>query len=100
MNEQEILSDLKKTGIAEHDAKVLADCVVTRKSCSWVNTDPVEKEAVRSLLELIKDKDYRIDISIKAHRDVRAWIDGYLISRWVDGGNYRLGAQQLSRDKA
>jgi hypothetical protein len=66
MNHAEVISKLKKTGIPTHDAKVIADCVVTRKSCSWVNTDEVSKDAVRSLLELIKQDDYKIELSIKS----------------------------------
>lgn len=66
MNESEVLSKIKQTGVPGHDAKVLADCIITRKSCSWVNTDEVSKDAVRSLLELIKKEDYRIDLSIKS----------------------------------
>lgn len=75
MNESEVLSKLKKTGIAAHDAKVIADCIVTRKSCSWVNTDEVSRDSVRSLLELIKQDNYRIDLSIKtvATRNKYIW---------------------------
>jgi hypothetical protein len=75
MNEAEVLSKIKKTGIAGHDAKVIADCVVTRKSCSWVNTDSVEKESVRALLELIKNDGYNIGLSIKevATRNKYIW---------------------------
>ena len=65
MNEAEILSKIKKTGIADQDAKVIADCVVTRKSCSWVNTDPVSRDAVRALLKVISENDFKLDLSIK-----------------------------------
>ena len=37
MEELEILSKIKATGVSEHDAKVIADCIVTRKSCSWIS---------------------------------------------------------------
>lgn len=75
MNETEVISNIKKTGITEHDARVIADCVITRKSCSWVNTDEVKKESVRALLELIKKDNYQIDLSIKAvsTRDKYIW---------------------------
>lgn len=66
MNHAEVISKLKKTGIPVHDAKVIADCVVTRKSCSWVNVDEVSKDSVRSLLELIKSDNYKIELSIKS----------------------------------
>jgi hypothetical protein len=75
MNEVEILSAIKKTGISEPDAIVVADCVVTRKSCSWVNTDPVKTEAVRNLLNVIKENDFKISLSIKtvSTRDKYIW---------------------------
>lgn len=65
MNEAEILSRIKQTGIPEHDAKVVADCIATRRSCSWVNTDEVKREAVRSLVNLILSDNYKIALSIK-----------------------------------
>jgi hypothetical protein len=75
MSETTVLSKIKQTGIPEHDAKVIADCVTTRRSCSWVNTDPVEKESVRALLELIKSDEYKIGVSIKevATRNKYIW---------------------------
>jgi len=75
MSEAEILSKIKKTGVSEHDATVIVDCIVTRKSCSWVNTDPVSRDTVRALLQAIKDNDYRLDLSIKAvsTRDKYIW---------------------------
>ena len=75
MNEAEILSKIKKTGVSDADAVVLVDCIITRKSCSWVNTDPVSHDAVRKLLALIKDDNYNLDLSIKtvATRDKYIW---------------------------
>jgi hypothetical protein len=74
-NEAEILSKIKGTGVSTHDAPVIADCIVTRKSCSWVNTDPVNHDIVRKLLTVIKENNYRIDLSIKAvsSRDKFIW---------------------------
>lgn len=75
MNEAEILSKIKKAGIAEQDAVVLVDCIITRKSCSWVNTDPVSHDAVRKLLDLIKENNFNLDLSIKtvSTRDKYIW---------------------------
>jgi len=75
MEEAEILSKIKKTGVSSQDAVVIADCIVTRKSCSWVNTDPVSKDTVRNLLNAIKENDFRLDLSIKsvASRDKFIW---------------------------
>ncbi len=74
-NEAEILSKIKGTGVSPHDAAVIADCVVTRKSCSWVNTDQVTPDAVRKLLAVIKDNNYRLNLGIKtvSTRDKFIW---------------------------
>ena len=65
MDETVVLSKIKQTGVSENDAKVLADCVITRRSCSWVNDDPVSRDAVRNLIKLINDENYKLDLSIK-----------------------------------
>jgi len=74
-NEAEILSKIKKTGVSAQDAVVIVDCIITRKSCSWVNTDPVSHDAVRKLLDLIKENNYNLDLGIKtvATRDKYIW---------------------------
>ena len=75
MNEAEVISKIKGTGIPEHDAKVVADCVISRKSCSWVNVYEVKRDAVRSLVELIQNEKYNIALSIKSieTRDKYIW---------------------------
>jgi len=66
MDESQILSKIKQTGVSENDAKVLADCVVTRRSCSWVNDEPVTRDAIRNLLKLIEENNFKLDLSIKS----------------------------------
>jgi len=66
MDESQILLKIKQTGVSENDAKVLADCVVTRRSCSWVNDEPVTRDAIRNLLKLIEENNYKLDLSIKS----------------------------------
>ena len=38
-------------GIAVEDAEVLADCMVTKKVCFWINTAPVNKEQITKVNE-------------------------------------------------
>jgi capsule polysaccharide export protein KpsC/LpsZ len=40
-------------GIAKDDAEVIADCMATKRLCSWVNTEPVTNEQVKKINELI-----------------------------------------------
>ena len=60
-----VYNDLLGIGIAEHDAALLADCIVKNKSCSWVNNDKVEKENVKGLLNYIENNNIPIALSIK-----------------------------------
>jgi hypothetical protein len=62
----EIIAELTGIGITEHDALIIADCIVTRKSCSWVNTDEVNDQMLKDLNDLIKKNDYRIKVNVDA----------------------------------
>jgi hypothetical protein len=61
----EVSTALQGVGVSEHDALVIADCIVTRKSCSWVNTDPVDEKMLRDLANLIKKNEYRIKVDVQ-----------------------------------
>lgn len=61
----ELVAELTGIGISEHDALVIADCIITRKSCSWVNTDPVDERLLADLALLVKKKDYRILVEVQ-----------------------------------
>lgn len=63
---EEIITELTSIGISEHDALVIADCIVTRKSCSWVNTDHVDDRVLLDLNNLIKKNNYGINIKVDA----------------------------------
>ena len=60
-----VKEELMAIGITEHDALVIADCVVTRKSCSWVNTDLVDENMLSQLNDLVKRNDYRINVDVQ-----------------------------------
>ena len=62
----EIITELMEIGLTEHDALVIADCIVTRKSCSWVNTDPVDDKMLSDLNSLIKRNNYGISVKVDA----------------------------------
>ncbi len=62
----EIIAELKGIGITEHDALVIADCIITRKSCSWINTDPVDDKMLADLNTLIRHKQYGISVKVDA----------------------------------
>jgi hypothetical protein len=62
---KEVSAALQGVGITEHDALVIADCIITRKSCSWVNTDPVDENMLKDLANLVKKNDYRIKVEVQ-----------------------------------
>ncbi len=62
---EHIMNALQSVGITEHDALVIADCILTKKSCSWVNTDPVDERMLADLETLIKKQNYPIKVSVQ-----------------------------------
>jgi hypothetical protein len=62
---EDVKADIIGIGITEPDAMVIADCVVTRKSCSWVNTDEVNDKILRDLNDLIKRNNYGITVKVE-----------------------------------
>ncbi|MFN7991459.1 MAG: hypothetical protein U0R44_04855 [Candidatus Micrarchaeia archaeon] len=62
----EIVTEIIGVGISEHDALIIADCIITRKSCSWVNTDDVDDKILQDLDNLIKKHNYRISVKVDA----------------------------------
>lgn len=62
---EEIIAELIGIGITEHDALIIADCIITRKSCSWVNTDPVDERMLRDLNDLIKRHNYGVKVKVE-----------------------------------
>lgn len=65
-SEMEIREQLKELGLSETDAEPLANCIVTRKSCSWVNTDEIDNARLQKLGEYIKSNGYKIRVSVEA----------------------------------
>ncbi|MBU0532904.1 hypothetical protein KKB44_05425 [Candidatus Micrarchaeota archaeon] len=61
----EVAAELEGVGISEHDALVIADCIVTRKSCSWVNIDLVNDKILKDLHNLIEKQNYRIKVNVQ-----------------------------------
>jgi hypothetical protein len=62
----DIVAEMAGIGISEHDALVIADCIITRKSCSWVNTDPVNDKMLADLNALIRKNNYDVTVEVQA----------------------------------
>lgn len=63
---EEIMAQIMSVGVSEHDALVIADCIVTRKSCSWVNTDEVSDKLIKDLTHLVEKNGYGIKVAIES----------------------------------
>ncbi|MBN1169710.1 hypothetical protein JXA56_01675 [Candidatus Micrarchaeota archaeon] len=63
---EEIMNDLQGIGVSEQDALVIADCVLTRKSCSWVDNEPVDEKLLQDLNRLIEKRNYGIKVQVQA----------------------------------
>jgi len=70
MELRSVYNDLRGIGLAEHDAALLADCIVQNKSCSWINNDEVSRDSVAGLLNYIKNNNIPVELGIK-HLETR-----------------------------
>lgn len=61
----EVSEKLEALGFSACDAEALADCLVSNKSVSWVNTDPVSKEMLDRLGAFMKEGGYVIKVSVQ-----------------------------------
>ncbi|MDD2655282.1 MAG: hypothetical protein PHQ80_01275 [Candidatus ainarchaeum sp.] len=61
----EIRDKLKEMGLSETDAEALADCIVTKKSCSWVNTDEIDNAALQRLGDYLKENGHKLRVSVE-----------------------------------
>ncbi len=66
MATNDVMNELMGIGVSEHDAVVIADCVISRKSCSWIDNEPVDDKLLADLNSLIQKKDYRIRVEVQA----------------------------------
>jgi len=65
-SELEIKEQLIALGLSETDAEPLANCIVTKKSCSWVNTDEIDNNKLDRLGKFLKENGYKIRVSVEA----------------------------------
>ncbi len=61
---EEIIAEFTGVGVSEHDAQVLADCILTKKSCSWVNTEDVNPQMLKDVDRVIEKNSYGISVKV------------------------------------
>lgn len=52
-------------GVSDLDAKILLDCVISKKSCSWVNTDEVSETVVAALNKFMVDNSHPLIVKVE-----------------------------------
>jgi hypothetical protein len=73
-NVDEVMSNLRTSGITDHDAIVIADCILNRQSCSWVNTDPVDEGTLAKLNAVVAKFNYPIKVKVDIIATRGKWI--------------------------
>jgi hypothetical protein len=68
-----IYDDLLKCGVSELDAKVLLDCAVSGKSCSWVNNDEMKQDAEKLLNDYMRQFGLAVKIAYVSTRNKYIW---------------------------
>lgn len=61
-----IKDKLVEMGLSETDAEALADCIVTKNSCSWVNTDEVGNAELERLGAYLNENGHRLRVSVES----------------------------------
>jgi len=64
-NLKEVVSAISAVGIPKQDAEVIADCVITRTSCSWVNNETLNPEVLENLHNLIIENKYNVKVIVQ-----------------------------------
>jgi len=63
-----IFEDLKKLGLSELDASLVADCINMQKACTWQNSDPITQEAIQKANEYLSKKNINLKIIVSPSR--------------------------------
>lgn len=57
-------SKLLALGISDLDAKIVLDCIITKKSCSWMNADFVDDSIINALNKFITENNYSLHVKV------------------------------------
>ncbi len=60
-----IHSQLVSLGVSDLDAKILLDCIISKKSCSWVNIDEVSEGVVAGLNKFMVDNNHPLVVKVE-----------------------------------
>jgi hypothetical protein len=53
-------------GLTKDDAEVVADCMVTKRMCSWINNEPISEDQVKKVNEFITQQGLPIVVVVES----------------------------------
>lgn len=62
--ETEALDKVMSFGFSETDAEVIAESLLSRKSCSWVNTDQVSDAVLKTFNDFLTQNKYELVLRV------------------------------------
>ena len=82
---------LMQLGISDLDAKIVLDCIVAKKSCSWVNTDEVPESVIVNLNKFMVENNHPLTVKVEPvpMRSKYIWEVKALPAGQKDVGNIR-----------
>lgn len=73
MEQREIYNKLISFGLSDVDAKVLLDCILSGKPCSWVNNDAIKPGTEQILNDFMRDFFLSVNITYVETRNKYLW---------------------------
>lgn len=62
--ETDALTKVESFGFSETDAEVIAESLLSRKSCSWINNDPVADGMLQNFNKFLVENNYELILRI------------------------------------
>ena len=60
----DIHKKLVALGVSDLDAKIVLDCIIAQKSCSWVNIDEISENTVAVLNKFMVDNNHPLTVKV------------------------------------
>jgi hypothetical protein len=63
--EREMFEKVLSFGFSETDAEIIAESLISKKSCSWINNDPVDDFMLSKFRAFLAENNYNLSISVE-----------------------------------
>ncbi len=65
MDKFDLHKKLIALGVSDLDAKIVLDCIIAKKSCSWVNTDEVSETVIANLNKFMVENNHPLVVKVE-----------------------------------